>query len=479
LDIFTSTVPAKLDRLPWSRFHWLIVIALGATWILDGLEVTLVSSLSGAIEKSPALRMDAAEIGLTASAYIAGAVLGALLFGYLADRFGRKKLFTVTLLVYLVATILTGFSWNFRSFALFRFLTGAGIGGEYSAINSAVQEFVPARWRGVTDLAINGSFWLGAALGALGSIVVLNPHLLPPDIGWRAGFVIGGALAVIVIFLRRYVPESPRWLMTHGRAAEADAALAKIEARIAPRNIGLENKGLSAIALRRDHRLTLGAAASVLFHRYPKRTLLGAILMATQAFCYNAIFFTYALILTRFYAIAPADIGWFILPFALGNFAGPLLLGHLFDRIGRKPMIAATYAISGILVMGVGYLFRMGMLDAGAQTVAWSVIFFFASAGASAAYLTVGESFPLEMRALTIALFYAFGTGIGGIGGPALFGILIESGSREEIFSGYLLGGGLMLFAALAEILLGIAAERRPLEEVAPPLSHPEGSTKG
>jgi MFS family permease len=468
-------VPARLDRLPWARFHWLVVIALGATWILDGLEVTLVGSLAGAIEKSPALRMNAAGIGLTASAYIAGAVLGALFFGYLTDSFGRKKLFTITVGVYLIATVLTGFSWNFWSFALFRFLTGAGIGGEYSAINSAVQEFVPARRRGVTDLMINGSFWVGAAIGALGSVVVLDPRLLPPDIGWRAAFVIGGLLALVIIFLRRFVPESPRWLMTHGRADEAAKIVAGIEARIAhEKNMIFKSEHLPAIALVNGHRLTPGSVASVLFRRYPKRALLGATLMATQAFCYNAIFFTYALILTRFYGVAPEDVGWFILPFALGNFAGPLILGHLFDRLGRKPMIAGTYAASGILVVGVGYLFRAGVLDATSQTAAWSLIFFFASAGASAAYLTVGECFPLEMRALSIALFYAFGTGIGGIAGPALFGILIESGSRTEIFTGYLLGGGLMLFAALIEIVLGVPAECRPLEAVAPPLSRPD-----
>ncbi len=470
-DTFTTDIPARLDRLPWSAFHWLVVTALGATWILDGLEVTVVGSLSGALTKSPTLHFSDSQVGLTASAYVAGAVLGALFFGYLTDRLGRKKLFTITVGVYLIATVLTGLSWNFWSFALFRFVTGAGIGGEYSAINSAVQEFVPARRRGQTDLIVNGSFWIGAALGALGSIVVLDPRLFAPDTGWRLAFIIGGLLAVIVIFLRRFLPESPRWLMTHGRPEEAERIVAWIEARSRPAN---SNSELTRLHLSRMHRLTLAAVAQTLLRRYPRRVVLGLVLMATQAFCYNAIFFTYGLILTRFYGVASPRIGWFILPFAIGNFLGPLLLGRLFDVVGRKPMIAATYGIAGLLVIGVGVLFRAGALDAVTQTIAWSVIFFFASAGASAAYLTVGESFPLEMRALAIALFYAFGTAIGGIAGPALFGALIATGARGEIFWGYVLGGSLMLSAAGVELILGIAGERRALEELALPLSHVE-----
>jgi MFS family permease len=469
-ETFTTDIPARLDRLPWSRFHWLVVIALGAIWILDGLEVTVVGSLSAALTRSPSLHLTETQIGLAGSAYVAGAVLGALFFGYLTDRLGRKRLFTVTVGVYLVATICTGLSWDFASFALFRFVTGAGIGGEYAAINSAVQEFVPARRRGQTDLIVNGSFWVGAALGALGSIVVLNPHLFAPDVGWRLAFIIGGALALTIIFLRRFVPESPRWLMTHGRPEEAERVIAQIEAR--PEFQKLPRFARSTpLHLSRAHRLTLASVADTLLRRYPRRVVLGLVLMATQAFCYNAIFFTYALILTRFYGVAPSAIGWFILPFALGNFLGPLLLGHLFDTIGRKPMIAATYAISGVLVIVVGVLFRWGVLSAITQTAAWSVIFFFASAGASAAYLTVGESFPLEMRALAIALFYAFGTGIGGIIGPALFGALIATGARGEILLGYLIGGSLMLIASAVELMLGINAERRSLEEIAVPLS--------
>jgi MFS family permease len=473
MAISSTAIPARLDRLPWSRFHWLVTAGLGATWILDGLEVTLAGSLSVAIQQSPALGMSPAGFGLTASGYLAGAVLGALLFGYLTDTFGRKRLFTVTVGLYMTATLLTALSWDFWSFALFRFLTGAGIGGEYAAINSAVQEFTPARRRGVTDLIVNGSFWLGAAVGALGSAAVLNTSLFPPDIGWRFAFAIGGLLALGIIYLRHFLPESPRWLMTHGRLEEAEAIVAGIEASVAAEKGSPQEQlpPLATIRLAPARRLRLVEVAHTLLRRYPRRTVLAVVLMATQAFCYNAIFFTYALILTKFYGVQPSATAWFILPFALGNFAGPLLLGHLFDSIGRKPMIALTYAVSGALVIVAGYLFWAGLLDATYNTALWTVIFFFASAGASAAYLTAGESFPLEMRAMAIALFYAFGTGIGGVAAPALFGMLIETGSRGEIWGGYLLAGGLMLGAALTEAVLGVAAERRSLEDVAPPLS--------
>lgn len=472
-EAFTTHIPARLDRLPWTRFHWLVVFALGITWILDGLEVTLVGSLSPAIAGPTALNLTDTQIGLTGSAYILGAVLGALVFGRLTDTFGRRKLFTLTVGVYLVATIATGFSWDFWSFMVFRFLTGAGIGGEYGAVNSAIQELIPARRRGFTDLVINGSFWIGAALGAIGSIIVLDPNLVPQEWGWRAAFIIGGLLALVIIYVRRFIPESPRWLMTHGRADEAHAVVEEIEGRVA-RHTGQPtppHHHLPSLRLRGDHRTSWLTIAATLFRLYPKRTVLGVVLMATQAFCYNAIFFTYALILTRFYGIAPGAIGWFMLPFALGNFMGPLLLGHLFDTLGRRVMITATYGLAGVLMCLTGWMFAQGLLSATAQTAAWSVIFFFASAGASAAYLTVGESFPLEIRAVTISLFYAFGTLLGGVGGPALFGALIDTGERGQILWGYLLGGGLMILAAGVELVLGIDAERKSLEEVAPPLS--------
>jgi MFS family permease len=469
-DSFTTNVPARLDRLPWSRFHWLVVAALGITWILDGLEVTLVGSLSPAI--SEGLGLTTTQIGLSGSAYILGAVLGALVFGRLTDTFGRRRLFTITVAVYLLATIATGFAWDFWSFLLFRFLTGAGIGGEYGAVNSAIQELIPARRRGYTDLAINGSFWLGAALGAMGSLIVLDPALVDQEWGWRLAFIIGGLLALIVIYIRRYIPESPRWLMTHGHPEQALAVVETIEAAVerdTGRPLGPTDE-LPTLRLRPMRTSWLDIARSLIV-RHPKRTVLGLVLMATQAFCYNAIFFTYALILTKFYEVPAASIGWFILPFAAGNFLGPLLLGHFFDSVGRKPMIALTYGVAGGLLCITGWMFAQGMLTATTQTAAWTVIFFFASAGASAAYLTVGESFPLETRAVTISLFYAFGTLLGGVGGPALFGALIDSGARDQIMWGYMLGGGLMLSAAVVELFLGVAAERKPLEEVSPPLS--------
>jgi MFS family permease len=468
--VFETDVPARLDRLPWSRFHWLVITGLGIAWILDGLEVTIVGSLSGALQNS-ALHMTASEIGMTASAYLLGAVSGALLFGWLTDRLGRKRLFTVTALVYVLATLACGLSWSVGSFALFRFLTGAGIGGEYAAVNATIQELIPARRRGFTDLVVNGSFWIGAALGAAGALVVLDPNVMPTEAGWRAAFVIGGALGCIVLFLRRFIPESPRWLMTHGQPAEAARVVAEIEARV-ERELGyaLPPPG-QALQLRSDIHTWFGAGVRALLGRYRSRSVLGVALMAAQAFCYNAVFFTYALILTRFYAVAADRIGLFILPFALGNFLGPLVLGRLFDTIGRPQMIVATYALSGVLMVTTGGMFAAGWLDATQQTAAWTVIFFVASAAASAAYLTVGESFPLEVRAVAIALFYAFGTAVGGVAGPALFGALIQTGSRVSILGGYALGGVLMIGAAGVALKLGIAAERQPLEAVAPPLS--------
>jgi len=471
--IITTDVPGRLERLPWSRFHVLIVVALGITWVLDGLEVTIVGSLSGALgDKSGGLGLSAVQIGLAGSAYLIGAVAGALVFGDLTDRFGRKRLFTITVGVYLLATVATGLSWNFWSFALFRALTGAGIGGEYSAINSAIQEFTPARYRGRVDLFVNGSYWIGAAIGAVGAIVVLDPSVLPPRLGWRLAFIVGGVLALAIIVLRRFVPESPRWLMTHGRADEATAVITEIEARVArSARVPPAPTEPTRIRLSGYRGTSFGDLFRSLLVHYPRRTVLGITLMATQAFCYNAIFFTYGSILKSFYHVASNDIGWFILPFAIGNFFGPLLLGPLFDTVGRKPMIGGTYALSGLLMLATGLLFAFGRLGASTQTALWTINFFFASAGASAAYLTVGECFPLEVRARTIAVFYAFGTGIGGVAAPALFGALIQQQSRVEMLWGYALGGGLMLLAAVVEWALGVSAEGRPLEDVAPPLS--------
>jgi MFS family permease len=470
-DTHETDVPARLDRLPWSRFHWLVVSALGITWILDGLEVTLVGSLSGAIAQSPSLRLSSAEIGAAGSAYLVGAVIGALFFGWLTDRLGRKKLFTITVLVYLLATVCSGLAWDFASFAIFRAITGAGIGGEYAAVNATIQELVPARRRGFTDLVINGSFWLGAALGAGGALIVLDPAVVPPEIGWRVAFVIGGVIGFVVLLLRRWIPESPRWLMTHGQPDRAADVMQEIERRVAADTGTLPPVPPWRLRVRSDVDSWFGVGLRVLMTEYRSRTFVGVALMAAQAFCYNAVFFTYALILIKFYHISAAQVGWFMLPFAAGNFAGPLVLGRFFDSIGRKTMITATYVVSGVLLVATGWLFARGVLDATAQTAAWTGIFFVASAAASSAYLTVGESFPLEVRAIAIAIFYALGTGIGGVAGPLVFGALIEGGSRGEILLGYTLGGALMVAAGIVEAILGVASERRPLEEVALPLS--------
>jgi MFS family permease len=469
--IVETDIPARLDRLPWSRFHTLVVAALGITWILDGLEVTLAGSVAGALKASPVLQFSNADVGLAASAYLAGAVLGALFFGWLTDRLGRKKLFFITLAVYLVATAATALSWNFWSFALFRFLTGAGIGGEYAAINSTIQELIPARVRGWNDLVVNGSFWIGAALGAVGAIVLLDPVVINPEYGWRLCFGIGAALALVIFFMRLWLPESPRWLMTHGRADEAERVVLGIEQRVFGDISARATAELPRVRLLAREHTPLSAVVHTLIHRHRQRTLVGLALMTAQAFFYNAIFFTYALVLTDFYGIPASQVGWYILPFAAGNFLGPLLLGRLFDVIGRRPMIAFTYITSGVLLAISGYMFAQGMLTAAQQTFAWTAIFFFASAAASSAYLTVSETFPLEIRALAIAFFYAVGTGIGGMAGPTLFGALIDTGSRVSLFGGYLLGAFLMIAAGLIAAFFAVPAERKPLEQVARPLA--------
>ncbi len=466
--IIETDIPARLDRLPWGRFHTLVVIALGVTWILDGLEVTLAGSLAGALKESPSLHFSNTDIGFTSSAYLAGATLGAIFFGWLTDRLGRKKLFFVTLAVYLTATAATAASWNVESFALFRFLTGAGIGGEYSAINSTIQELVPARVRGRNDLMINGSFWIGAALGALGSLVVLDPHVIDPELGWRLAFLIGAALAGVIFLMRLWIPESPRWLITHGHADEAARVVASIESQFP--DLPPEHD-LPRVRLRARKSTSLRLVAFTLFKQYRRRTVVGLSLMASQAFFYNAIFFTYALILTDFYGIASDQVGWYLLPFAIGNFTGPVLIGRFFDTHGRRLMIALTYVSSGVLLATTGWLFARDLIGAGTQTVCWMVIFFFASSAASSAYLTVSETFPLEIRALAIAFFYAVGTGIGGIIGPLLFGALIDTGSRTSVFAGYLIGAVLMIVAGCIAWRWGVDAERKSLEAVARPLT--------
>lgn len=469
--IIRTDVPARLDRLPWSRFHTLVVVALGVTWILDGLEVTIAGSIAAALKQDPAMAFSETQIGLASSAYLLGAVCGALFFGWLTDRLGRKKLFFITLAVYAVSTCLTATSWNLWSFCLFRFLTGAGIGGEYAAINSTIQELIPARFRGWTDLGINGSFWVGAALGALLAIVLLDSNLLSVGMGWRASFFLGGVLAVVILFMRMWLPESPRWLVTHGRGAEGAAVVAGIEESVRASGAHVPEHVGPTVALRARTHTPLREVFHVLFTMHRTRALVGLSMMAAQAFFYNAIFFTYALVLTRFYGVEAGHVGWYILPFAAGNFIGPLLLGRLFDTLGRRPMIVFTYTISGVLLAGAGYLFLRDLVTAGQLTFAWTVIFFFASAAASSAYLTVSETFPLEVRALAIAVFYAVGTGIGGVAAPLVLGALIETGSREAVFGGYLFGAALMIAAAVVVYFFAVAAERKPLEEVARPLS--------
>jgi MFS family permease len=472
--VIETSIPARLDSLRWGGFHSRVVLALGITWILDGLEVTLAGALSGALKQSPVLQFSNFDVGLANSLYLAGAVLGALGFGWLADRIGRRRLFFITLALYLAATAATALSWGVASYALFRFLAGAGIGGEYTAINSTIQELVPARYRGWTDLVINGSFWIGAALGATSAIVLLDPGLVGPDLGWRLCYLTGAFLGLVVFVMRMWIPESPRWLMIHGDPDRAHAIVADIERSVTGQARGPRRYAFPKIKLRMRDYTPLREVAHTLFSTYRRRSLVGLALMIAQAFFYNAIFFTFALVLTDFYGIAPDRIGWYILPFAAGNFLGPLLLGRLFDTLGRRAMITLTYGVSGALLALSGYLFSIDALSAETQTIAWMVIFFFASPAASAAYLTVSETFPLEVRALAIALFYSIGTGIGGVAGPVLFGALIDTGSRNSVFAGYLFGSGLMIAAAVIAWRYAIAAERRTLESVARPLAFVE-----
>src|ERR1700716_3864557 len=461
-EYIESYVPARLDRMPWSRWHWLIVGALGATWILDGLEVTLAGSLGGILTHRETLGLTDAQVGASATFYLAGAVIGALLFGYGTDRLGRKKLFFITVAVYLVATALTAFSWSFASYAFFRALTGAGIGGEYAAINSAIDELIPARVRGRVDLMINGSYWIGAALGSGATLVLLDTRYLPAWLGWRLAFGIGAALGLIVIFFRRWIPESPRWLLIHGRPAEAERILDDVEQSVGAHELLPHNAPPTRVRTRTH--TPWRQIWDTIVHEHRRRSILGFVLMLTQAFFYNAIFFTYGLVLMRFYEVPAQNVGGYLLPFAIGNVLGPIVLGHLFDTVGRRKMITATYAIAGLLLAATGWLFHAGMLTAQTQTIAWMIIFFVASAAASSAYLTVSEIFPLEIRALAIAIFYAFGTLAGGVGAPILFGWIIGTGSRTALLAGYLVGAALMILGAIVGAFIGVPAERRSLE---------------
>jgi MFS family permease len=463
---FDTDVPQRLDRLPWSRWHRRVVVALGITWMLDGLEVTVVGAIAPVLRERDTLNLSEGQIGAAASAYLFGAILGALVFGRLTDMFGRKRLFLVTLGLYLSATAASALSWSFASFAFFRALTGAGIGGEYSAVNSAIDELLPARLRGHADLAINSTYWLGTALGALMSLLVLNAGLLPHAIAWRAVFGVGAVLGLSILFVRHHLPESPRWLLLHGRVGQANAVIRGIEEQVehasgAPLPEPAEPRPIEA-----KGNVTFGAIARVLLERHPRRTILGLSLMIAQAFAYNGVFFTYALVLARFYGVPAERIGLYLLPFAAGNLLGPILLGRLFDTIGRRTMIALTYAGSGVLIAIAGYGLAQGWFTAVTQTIAWCVAFFVASAAASSAYLTVSELFPVELRGMAIALFYAVGTAAGGLAAPALFGFLVGTGSRGRVFIGYLVGATLMVIAGGVAALLGVPAEQKSLETI-------------
>ncbi|HEY3820345.1 MAG TPA: MFS transporter [Polyangiaceae bacterium] len=465
---FSSDVPPRLDRLSWSPWHTKLVIALGITWMLDGLEVTLVGSVAAVLAERDTLGLSASEIGAAGTLYLAGAILGALVFGRLTDRFGRRRLFLVTLGLYVGATLLTAVSWSFASFAVFRALTGAGIGGEYSAVNSAIDELIPARLRGRIDLAVNGTFWLGAALGACMALWLLGARWMPHPLAWRSVFLLGAVLGTAVLFLRRHVPESPRWLLLHGRVDEADQVMSTIEKDVGKslHRAAAPQAAPSPVELEATGSIKFLAIARVLLRKHARRTCLGLALMVAQAFAYNGVFFTYALVLGRLYGVPSARVAAYLLPFSIANLLGPWLLGGLFDVIGRRVMIAATYTISGLFIAVTGFAMFRGWLDATSQTLLWCGVFFVASAAASSAYLTVSELFPVEMRGMAIALFYAAGTALGGMGAPILFGVLLDRGDQTGLLEVYLLGAALMVLAGVLAAVLGVSAERRSLEEL-------------
>jgi MFS family permease len=472
--VLRSLIPTRLDRLKWTPFHTRLVLALGVAWILDGLEITIASSVSGVLGQTDTLHMSSTAVGAVATVYLLGEVVGALVFGRLSDRLGRRNLFMVTLTVYLVGSGLTALTlgnsigWVIFLYAT-RFIAGMGIGGEYAAINSAIDEMIPAHYRGRVDIAVNGTYWAGSILGTLGALLFL--HTLPVSLGWRLGFLLGPALALVILYVRRNLPESPRWLLMHGRVEEAERNIAEIEELARKSGHQPAPVDNSNAILIKPTTASIAAVLRVLFVKLWRRSVLGASLMITQSFLYNAIFFTYTLVLTKFYGVDAANAPIYLIGFALGNLLGPLTIGRLFDTVGRKQMIASTYILSGVLLAGTAYLFDLGVLNALTQTIAWCVIFFFASAGASAAYLTVSEIFPLEVRAQAIAVFFAIAQCFGAIG-PVFYGHLIGDGSNPtRLFAGYLIGAGVMVIGGIVEIVLGVRAERRPLESVAQPLS--------
>ncbi|MBX3185497.1 MAG: MFS transporter [Labilithrix sp.] len=463
-----TDIPSRLDRLPWSFWHWRVVIALGITWLLDGLEVTLVGALATELTRPEALALTEAEVGASVSAYLAGAVAGALFFGRLTDRLGRKKLFFVTLSVYLGATLATSLTTGFLSFAFCRAVTGAGIGGEYSAINAAIDELLPARVRGRADLAINGTYWLGTALGAASTLILLDPKVIPTWLGWRVCFAIGGVLGLFILLTRRHLPESPRWLMMHGRVADAETVVTGIEDAVRKTHaLPPPASPLPPTIVDAAADTGWGRIFRVILVEHRRRSILAASLMIAQAFAYNGIFFTYGLVLGKFYGVPPGAIGLYLLPFALGNLLGPVLLGPLFDVVGRRAMISTTYLATGVLLAVTGWAFAQELVTSTELTVMWCVTFFVASAAASSAYLTVSEIFPVELRGLAIAIFYAIGTGAGGVIAPAIFGTLVGGGSRAGVLQGYLVGAALMILAGVVALVLALPAEGRSLEEIA------------
>jgi MFS family permease len=465
-----TDIPARLDRLPWSRWHARIIFALGTSWLLDGLEVTMVGSLSGILESKSGLRLTDPQVTGAATTYLAGAVAGALLFGYLTDRLGRRKLFLVTLSTYSLATIASAFSWGLFSFSLFRFFTGVGIGGEYAAINSAVDELIPGKVRGTVDLVVNGTFWVGATVGSLAAMFLLSGHL-PMDRGWRYAFGVGGSLGIIVLILRLFVPESPRWLMLRGYEEKAGNIVGDIEERASHGNTGeLPNPEGEKLKIKvRDH-TPLREIFQNMTGENRQRSILALVLMASQSFFFNAVFFSYALVVKKFFHIGDRDLPMHLLPFAIASFLGPIILGKLYDNIGRKPMITATYGLAVLLLAGSLFPFASGMLGPRGMGIWFSCIFFIASSAASAAYLTVSEIFPLEIRAFAIAIFYAIGTLIGGVGAPYLFGVLIATGSRVWVAVGYGVGALLMITGAVFEHFIGVEAAGKSLESISKPL---------
>ncbi|WP_127360297.1 MFS transporter [Actinacidiphila soli] len=479
LGTVTTRVPARLDRLPWSRFHWRIVIGLGTVWILDGLEVTIVGAVASRMtEPGSGIHLTSADIGTAAAIYVAGACFGALLFGHLTDRFGRKKLFMVTLAIYVLATVATAFSREPWYFFLARFITGMGIGGEYAAINSAIDELIPARNRGQVDLAINGSYWVGAAVGSLAALLLLDTSIFAADLGWRLAFGIGGVLGIAIMLVRRSVPESPRWLFIHGHEEEAERIVDQIEAEVrAETGRELPEPG-EPITVRQRKVIPFTEIARVAMQRYPRRALLGLALFIGQAFLYNAIVFDLGTLLHGFFGVGSGSVPYFMVIFAVANFLGPLLLGRLFDTVGRKPMITGTYLGSAAIAVVLAVLLWNGSLTAWWFFLLVSATFFVASAGASSAYLTVSEVFPMETRALSISLFFAVGTGVGGITGPLLFGQFIHSGNSYLVAIGFIIGAAAMALGGVAEIFFGVRAEQQSLENIARPLTAEEADAE-